>query len=87
MRRARTLLTVHDLAFLLRPESAQDGLRFYLEQVVPRSIARADYVLTDSENTRNDVIWIDPGLYWERIAYWFRSRGIDPHPYRRPSSS
>ncbi|HEY3116550.1 MAG TPA: glycosyltransferase family 1 protein, partial [Chloroflexota bacterium] len=56
VRRARTLVTVHDLAFLLRPESAQEGLRLYLEQVVPRSIARADYVLTDSENTRNDVI-------------------------------
>lgn len=56
VRRARTLVTVHDLAFLLRPESAHEGLRLFLEQVVPRSVARADYVLTDSENTRNDVI-------------------------------
>lgn len=56
VRRARTLLTVHDLTFLVRPECAPERLRAFLEQVVPRSVARADYVLADSENTRNDLI-------------------------------
>jgi glycosyltransferase involved in cell wall biosynthesis len=56
VQQARALLTVHDLAFLVRPETADASLREYLENVVPRSVRRADFVLTDSENTRNDVI-------------------------------
>ena len=56
LRRARGILTVHDLAFLMRPECAQASLRAYLEAVVPRSVRRARFVIADSENTRNDVV-------------------------------
>ena len=56
MRRATSVLTVHDLAFLLHPECADASLREYLEQAVPRSVRRADFLLADSENTRNDVV-------------------------------
>jgi glycosyltransferase involved in cell wall biosynthesis len=56
VRGARSILTVHDLAFLLYPECADARLRAYLERTVPRSVQRADYVVADSENTRNDVI-------------------------------
>ena len=31
-----------------------------------------------------DVLAIDPERYWDKIYYWFRSRGLDPHPWRRP---
>jgi hypothetical protein len=30
-----------------------------------------------------DILEIDPEMYWDRIYYWFRSRGIDPHPWSR----
>lgn len=30
-----------------------------------------------------DVLDIDPEIYWDQIYYWFRSRGLDPHPWRR----
>jgi glycosyltransferase involved in cell wall biosynthesis len=56
LRHARGILTVHDLAFLMRPECADDRLRAYLEEVVPRSVRRADYIIADSENTRNDLV-------------------------------
>ena len=56
VQQARALLTVHDLAFLLHPECADASLREYLEKAVPRSVRRADFVVADSENTRNDVI-------------------------------
>lgn len=56
VRRAVRLITIHDLAFLTYPECAHERLRAYLEYAVPRSAARADYIITDSENTRNDVI-------------------------------
>jgi glycosyltransferase involved in cell wall biosynthesis len=56
VQRARTVLTVHDLAFLLQPDCADAGLKEYLDKAVPRSIRRADFVVTDSENTLNDVV-------------------------------
>src|SRR5438874_3180467 len=56
LRRARGILTVHDLAFLMRPECADARLRAYLEDVVPRSVRRADFIIADSENTRNDLV-------------------------------
>jgi hypothetical protein len=37
-----------------------------------------ELVIARSED--GEVLTIDPGLYWEGIAYWFRSRGLDPHP-------
>ncbi len=55
-RRTRTLLTVHDLSFIRDPESAVPVLRAYLNRVVPRSVARADHVLADSEATRADLM-------------------------------
>jgi glycosyltransferase involved in cell wall biosynthesis len=56
LRRARGILTVHDLAFLMQPDCADARLRAYLEDVVPRSVRRADYIIADSENTRNDLV-------------------------------
>lgn len=56
VRRARTVLTVHDLSFMRVPECSDPGLRSYLLQAVPRSVRRADIVLADSQCTRMDVI-------------------------------
>src|SRR5579871_94755 len=56
LRKAIGILTVHDLAFLTHPECADARLREYLEHAVPYSVAKADFITTDSENTRNDVI-------------------------------
>jgi len=55
-RGTRTLLTVHDLSFIRDPESATPVLRDYLNAVVPRSVARADHVLADSQATRADLV-------------------------------
>ena len=55
-RSARTLVTVHDLSYMRYPETFPPQLREYLTTAVPRSVARADHILTDSEWTRNDVI-------------------------------
>ncbi len=55
-RGTRTILTVHDLSFVRDPGSAMPVLRDYLNQVVPRSVARADLVLADSQATRADLI-------------------------------
>lgn len=38
-------------------------------------------ILARSET--GDVLSIDPQRYWEGVSDWFRSRGDDPHLYRR----
>lgn len=57
-RRLKTLLTVHDLSFIRHPQGAVASLRKWLEKVVPRSLARADHVLADSESTKQDLVQI-----------------------------
>jgi len=59
-----TVLTIHDLAFLVVPDCAYPTLRVYLERVVPASARRADRIIAVSENTRQDIIrllGIEPG--------------------------
>ena len=56
LRRTSGIVTVHDLSFILFPDHADSGLVTYLERAVPPSIRRAQLVLADSENTRNDII-------------------------------
>lgn len=56
--RAKTLLTVHDLSFIRHPQGAVASLRNWLNQVVPRSLARADHILADSISTKQDLIEI-----------------------------
>lgn len=52
---SRSLLTVHDLTFLVHPKCFEPALATYLARVVPRSLQRAHLVLTDSVATRNDL--------------------------------
>ena len=56
VRSARTVVTVHDLTFVMRPECAVPSLRSYLRRVVPRSVHRADRVLADSKATADDLM-------------------------------
>lgn len=56
VRRAKTLVTVHDLSFIRVPECADANLRAYLNRVVPRSVHRADLVLADSQSTKDDLV-------------------------------
>jgi glycosyltransferase involved in cell wall biosynthesis len=54
--RARAAVTVHDLSFVTHPETHFPPLRAYLSRVVPRSIAKADLVLADSQRTKDDLV-------------------------------
>ena len=55
---SRTLLTVHDLSFVRVPDAASPKLKAYLDTVVPRSVARANHVLADSQATKSDLMAI-----------------------------
>ncbi|NLG28782.1 MAG: glycosyltransferase family 4 protein [Chloroflexi bacterium] len=52
----RKVLTVHDLSFMRYPECSSPALLEYLMDAVPRSVARADVLLADSESTRADLV-------------------------------
>lgn len=73
--RARTLLTVHDLTFLVRPECAEAGLRRYLTRAVPRALRRADLVLVDSQATADDLARL-LGVAGPRVRLVYP--GVDP---------
>jgi len=63
---ARTVLTIHDLSFMRYPECSSPPLLEYLMRSVPRSVARADLLLADSESTRQDLMEL-LGVPGERV--------------------
>ena len=54
--RARTVVTIHDLAFMTHPECAVPSLRAYLNRVVPRAVRRADHLIAVSQRTADDMV-------------------------------
>jgi len=54
--RGPLVLTVHDLGFLRQPDSFPLGLRLALRLLVPRSIAQARRIITDSDFARRDLL-------------------------------
>jgi len=83
---ARTVLTVHDLSFLRLPECSSPPLLAYLMDAVPRSIARADALLADSESTRRDLIEL---LHVPEDRIFVIYAGVDEHfrPEREPADA
>jgi glycosyltransferase involved in cell wall biosynthesis len=55
-RQGRSIVTIHDLSFLIVPEYADPKLVSYLKGAVPRAVRRADQVVAVSETTRQDLI-------------------------------
>jgi len=85
-RNTHTLLTVHDLSFLHYPEHFVPGLVHYLSRVVPRSVARADRVLADSEATRADLI-TKLGTEPEKIEVLYSGVDARFRPEKEPGES
>jgi glycosyltransferase involved in cell wall biosynthesis len=56
LKRARGIVTIHDLSFIRLPGCSDPGLRGYLDKSVPKAVRAAHRVLADSWNTRNDLI-------------------------------
>ncbi|MCL4535052.1 MAG: glycosyltransferase family 4 protein [Bacteroidetes bacterium] len=67
LRGARSIVTVHDLSFLVLPECAETKLRVYLTRTVPRAVRRANLVLADSANTKDDLVRL-LGVPEERVT-------------------
>jgi glycosyltransferase involved in cell wall biosynthesis len=76
LRRARGLITVHDLTFLRLPECAHPALRAHLSRAVPRSAGLAHHILADSLNTQQDIVDL-LGVPVEKISVV--PAGVDAH--------
>jgi glycosyltransferase involved in cell wall biosynthesis len=82
--RARSLLTVHDLTFLVHPECFEPRLHRYLARVVPRSLRRAHHILADSHATQRDLTRL-LGVPAERISVIYP--GVDEQFCPLPASA
>ena len=78
-RAGRVVLTVHDLAFKLFPETAPQSTRWWLARL-DRALAQASRVIVPSEATRRDLIALY-GVAEERVAVV--PHGVD-HDLFRP---
>jgi glycosyltransferase involved in cell wall biosynthesis len=50
-----SLVTVHDLSFMITPECAEENLRKYLTAAVPRSVRKADRISVDAAAIKSDL--------------------------------
>lgn len=55
LHRARSLVTIHDTAFLDRPGDVERSTRRYYQRVVKKSVARADRILAVSDATKASI--------------------------------
>lgn len=56
LRHSISLVTIHDLTFLIHPKCADPRLVRYLTSRVPKAVERANMVLADSQCTKGDLI-------------------------------
>jgi glycosyltransferase involved in cell wall biosynthesis len=73
---APTLLTVHDLTFLVHPDCFEPASQRYLSRTVPRSLRRASLVLVDSQASRSDLLRLF-SVSPERVTVIYP--GVDQH--------
>ncbi len=73
--RARTVVTIHDLAFITNPECSVPSLRDYLLRVTPRAVQRADRIIAVSQRTAEDLVKL-MGAPKEKITTIYL--GVDP---------
>jgi len=81
--------TIHDLIYMLFPEDAPSKLAYWgARRMIRSTVRRAEKILTDSENTRDDLVRL-LGLGPERIRVThlgppdLRARDADPSAVRR----
>lgn len=55
LRRGKAVVTIHDVSFLRYPHFAEDRNLRYLERTVPRTVARADAILTISHFSASEI--------------------------------
>lgn len=69
-KKARSIVTVHDLSFKFFPEDYPKDFCKYYEREVPLSARRADLVITDSKSSKDDIVrWLNIPENKIRVIY------------------
>ena len=74
--RARSVFTLHDIAFLVVPEYHLPRNRIFLRLMMPRFLRRADRIIAVSEHTRRDALRAYPSLAPEKFIVI--PEGVEP---------
>lgn len=53
---SKSIITVHDLSFLLFPKTKSYLFRNYMKYILPNSIKKANFIICDSASTYNDLL-------------------------------
>jgi glycosyltransferase involved in cell wall biosynthesis len=80
---APSVVTIHDLSFLVVPQYAHPRLRAYLASAVPRTLQRVAAVITVSEQVRHEIAAFY-GISADRIVAI--PHGVEPR-FRPPSAA
>lgn len=75
MRSKRSVVTIHDLTFMVHPEFAEPSLVRFLKRAVPATLARAKHVCADSVATRDDLVQL-LGIAEKQVTVVYG--GVDP---------
>ena len=52
----KSVVTVHDMTFFSHPEHHTRWKQMYFRRMIPKSVEKADAVIADSENTKQEII-------------------------------
>jgi glycosyltransferase involved in cell wall biosynthesis len=74
--RARSVFTLHDIAYMVVPEYHLPRNRIYLRMMMPRFLRRADRIIAVSEYTRRDALRAYPSLAPEKFVVI--PEGVEP---------
>ena len=77
----RDIVTIHDLSFMVVPECAEEGLRRYLTEAVPRAVKKADRVIVVSESIKQELIE-RLGTPAEKLRVIYNGVGPQFRPFR-----
>jgi len=78
--RTRAVVTVHDVSHCIYPQFHPPARIDYMQRMLPKSLARADHVITVSESARQDAI-AHLGLSPEQVTAI--ALGVSPHMHPR----
>jgi glycosyltransferase involved in cell wall biosynthesis len=82
VRRCRSVITVHDLAFLRWPEHLTADSRRYFNGQIARAVKSADAIVAVSQATKRDLVEL-AGAPAEKITVVYEAPGFDLQPIDR----
>jgi glycosyltransferase involved in cell wall biosynthesis len=82
-RRCHSVITVHDLAFLLWPELLTEDSRAYFNGHIQRAVRSADAIVAVSQATKRDLVEL-LGVPTEMITVIYEAAGFDLQPLDKP---